>query len=388
MKEIKQLFITYGLVKIVIFSFIIGSSFLLPYAKDKYESNFIFPQNEKHSIFSGLKAWDGMHYLYIAKNGYGKASISNRFFPLYPLTIVGIHVFVPDYLLSGLISSTIFSFFALLIFYLLTRELFDENIAFKASLFFMVFPTSFFMSLVYSEALFIFLVLFLFYFLHKKNYLIAAFSVFFLIFTRPVGILTIIPLLLFYLFDKKKKKTVLRLPSFADPVDLTFYPQALVFLIPLLGVFFYFLFMQMTTGNYFSGFQDQSSVISSWRLENAINPIFFLKNLFSPHLQPHSYLDSFLDRMFFVIFLISLPFIYRFFNKTIFIYSILLGFIPLFGSFMSYMRYLLPVFPLFILMGVLTNSKKYSLLFFPLLFLCYSLQIVFIILYGLNYWVS
>ncbi len=295
---------------------------------------------------------------------------------------------VQNPLISSLISSTLFSFLALVAFYLLTKALFSQDIAYKASLFFIVFPTSFYMTVAYSEGLFLFLAVLLFYFLIKKQYFLSSICTFLLIFARPVGILVIIPLFLWYLLDKKKKKKTVRLPSFAEPVEIVVYPEVFFLILPLLGMVLYFLFMQHTTGNYFSGFLDQSRVISGWSIENAFNPIFFVKSLFSEHLQLHSFLDSVLDRIFFVIFILSVPFIYRYFHKSFFIYSLLLGFVPIFGSFMSYMRYLLPVFPIFILLGIISCHKKYSFLFFPLLLIFYSVQIVFVVLYGLNYWVS
>jgi hypothetical protein len=71
-------------------------------------------------------------------------------------------------------------------------------------------------------------------------------------------------------------------------------------------------------------------------------------------------MDSALDRGFFVLLLVLLPFVYRL-NKTWFFYTLPVGIVPALTSyFMSYRRYIMICFPVFVVLARLfdkTNSR-------------------------------
>jgi hypothetical protein len=95
--------------------------------------------------------WDGQHYLKLALGGYPlPADPSTAFYPLFPALIaLGIRIGL-DPIAAGLTVVTVCS---LAVFVLLPRLLPEED---KGSLWlFACFPTAFYLSVVYSEALFL-----------------------------------------------------------------------------------------------------------------------------------------------------------------------------------------------------------------------------------------
>lgn len=92
--------------------------------------------------------FDGVHYLAIAKYGYG-GLVGNEqvFFPLFPLLIN----LLGGSLLAGLLISNLCALFSGLLIY--------KHFGRWATVFFFTFPTAFFLGSVYSESLFIFLIL-------------------------------------------------------------------------------------------------------------------------------------------------------------------------------------------------------------------------------------
>jgi len=385
--ELKRVLILFLGIKLTLFLLLFLAASLLPYSKEMYERNFLYPANEKHSVVSAFKAWDGQHYVFLAEKGYQPEQESNRFSPLYPSTIWVVKQLVGNTIVAGLLVSTVFSFLAVYFLFSLTKLLFNKTVAFYTSLIFILFPTGFYLSLIYSEALFLFLVLAFFYYLFKRQYFLAGLFSLFIPLSRPVGMYILIPFILFFLLDRLKQKKVLLLPSFDRPVKITIFPQVVSLLFPFLGLGIYFMIMAHFTGGFLSGVTSLSS-IGSWQITNILSPDIFLKTLFSSNLTLHGFQTSIIDRLFFLSFVVSLPFLYKKLDKTLFIYALLLGSVPLFGSFMAYTRYLLPVFPLFIVLALLFSNKRLSFLLSPFLAFTFALQVFFCILYGLNYWIA
>jgi hypothetical protein len=242
-------------------------------------------------------------------------------------------------------------------------------------------------SLIYSESALLFLTSAFFYYLYSKKYFLAAIFVFFIPLTRPVGILIVVPYFVYWtinvwqLSKANIKKFLLKLIGMKE----TYY-----LLSPILGVLLYFLIMQFQTGNYWEGIRAlQSSVVGNWKLSNSLDPIYFLVNLFSPGaLAIHGFTNSIIDRVFFVFYCFSLIFIYKRLDKTMFVYALMLGMVPVFGNFMSYTRYVLMVFPIFMVLAKIFDEKKYEFLFYPTLFSMIMFQTLFLIMHALNYWVA
>ncbi len=95
--------------------------------------------------------WDAMHYLRLAEHGYvaaGDGRVSLVFFPLYPW-LVRLTAFVArDYMLAAFIVSGFASVAAALLLRRLARCDETEAVSRNAVWFFLIFPTSYFLSSV------------------------------------------------------------------------------------------------------------------------------------------------------------------------------------------------------------------------------------------------
>ena len=111
-----------------------------------------------HEFWNGFFRWDAGWYSLIARNGYSfhpeKAS-SVAFYPLYPYLARYVGVPFGSPFVGGLIVSNAAAVGA--IFYLrrLGTRLYGEPVGALASIFLLVFPTSFFLTAFYTEGLFV-----------------------------------------------------------------------------------------------------------------------------------------------------------------------------------------------------------------------------------------
>jgi len=218
------IFFIYRLIDFVITIF---SSFFIPYLG-------FFPYKEildKYNLprfLSSLANFDGVHYLLIAKNGY--TTYEQAFFPLYPILIKLFwpHAYITNYLF-GFVNSLIISNLSFLIgLYIFAKYLnvilgsandsrIDSGrvrsslarmtkISIWPIIFLLLFPTSFFFGIIYTEGLFFLLFIGTLYFLKKEKYYIAAFFAFLASLTRFIGVFLIIPILISQISRLKNKK--------------------------------------------------------------------------------------------------------------------------------------------------------------------------------------
>jgi hypothetical protein len=109
--------------------------------------------------------WDAHPYLRIAQAGYRTRSLHGGspfdqyylgFFPFYPMAVKAFAFALRSRLVSGLVVSYVASVFASWFLYLLVRIDGDHDEAWRAVLLLITFPTAYFLSAPYSEALFLF----------------------------------------------------------------------------------------------------------------------------------------------------------------------------------------------------------------------------------------
>jgi len=156
---------------------------------------------EQKSEFSKLflapwYRWDTGHYIEIADFGYDFDPILSVWPPFYPFLIKILGFIVKPTILSALLISNISFILALFLMYLLVKDLFDEDIAKKAILFTIVFPTSFFFVAGYTESFFLCLSVAVFLLLMKKKWLWAGLISALAALTRVQGLLLIIPIVI------------------------------------------------------------------------------------------------------------------------------------------------------------------------------------------------
>jgi len=373
--NLQKLIILTIIFKLAIILIIICAYFELPFNFEYYTYNFVYPSDEKFNVFSGFKTWDGQHYLSIAENGYPSGVTSNTaFYPLYPALIRGIgFFFLGNTLLSGILISNIFSILAIIYFYLFVKKMYDDKIAFTASILMISFITFFYTSVVYSEALFILLVIAFFYYFYEKKFYTCLLLSILIPLARPTGILVILPVIAYLFLERWNNKNVKETKS--SFLILGFISGFLIYL----GVMNYF------TGSFFSGFYAQNLFIANNSLSNLIDPVSWVyKNFINIQYTFNGFTTSILNRIIFGFYLVLLYYIYKNLDTTLFVYSLALGLIPaLTGNFMSYSRFILVVFPIFIVLALKFQKNSY-LLIIPF----FGIQILLLISHSLNYWVA
>jgi Gpi18-like mannosyltransferase len=163
-------------------------------------------------IMNMFNHWDAPHYVDIAKNWYvntGDQANFIVFFPLYPILI---HLFTFDYNyanLSALAISNVCSLIAFFYLYKLTKLEFDNKVATKAVIFLSIFPIAYFLSVPYTEGLFFALVIASIYYARLGKWQLAGAISMFAALTRLAGILLLPVLFVEYFHQKgwKPKKT-------------------------------------------------------------------------------------------------------------------------------------------------------------------------------------
>lgn len=316
--------------------------------------------NFKGGFLQSLSNWDGGHYLTIAEFGY-REKHQYAFFPMYPLAIRALNQLAHNYLLSAVLISWIAFFIGMQLLYKLIVFEFDKKIAEKTILSIIFFPTSFYFLAVYSESLFFLFAVSTFWFLRKKKLFLATIFAALASSTRVAGLALVLAFLLeVSLMQGINKKN--------------WY----VLLSPL-GFFIYCWYLFNNTGDpfYFTVAQSHWQRILSyptvgfWEAIKAVSGggnFTALFELFFTILGAGLVLRSF-----------------RFLPIAYGTYGFISVAMPLFTSTISSMpRFLLPIFPIFILIALVKGKYIY----FAYRLISIMLLSIFSILFINGYWVS
>ncbi len=201
----------------------------------------------QRSGFIGEVPWanfDGVHYLSIARNGYFQ--YEQAFFPFFPLLIKFLSVFFRDNaLFSALLIVHICFFTLLVVLWKLVRLDFSSQVASWTIVFLLFFPTSFFFLSIYTESLFLLLTIGSFYAARKNKWLLASILGAFATSTRFVGIF-LFPALIYEWWKSSidKKNNVKK------------YQLLYLLLIPL-GLSIYMMYLQTSVHDSFAFIHSQ-----------------------------------------------------------------------------------------------------------------------------------
>jgi hypothetical protein len=173
--------------------------------------------------------WDSVWFLRIAEHGYAHASPSGAgpaFFPLYPLLVRWLgDVLAGHYVLAGILVSLAASLVAFWLFHRLAEERLGVDGARRSLLYLALFPTTFFLLAVYSEALFLALALAAFVLAERGRWAGAWLATGLAILTRPIGV-ALLPALVVLAWHRGDRWRALR----SSPIALALgalYPIAL-----------------------------------------------------------------------------------------------------------------------------------------------------------------
>lgn len=375
--QVIALFITWRIGLIII---LLLSITLIPL---RSRDHFLGGGPTNYSISPQLFSWanfDGEHYLSIAIFGY--KPLEQAFFPLYPALIstlskpfsTDLSSAVFSGTLIGLLISHLFFLLALVLLWDLIRIDFSKRIACFTVVFLLIFPTSYYFGSVYNEAMFLFLTVASFYSARKNRWFLA--GVFGLIAsaTRVFGVL-LFPALLIDLWQQK----------------VSLKEGGWVFLIPL-GFLGYAVYQGLIFGDSLAFYRLQTLVGEQHQPGIVLLPqVYFryVKMLFMTDYQNPIYPTIILE-LFTGVFFFLLP-LYGYLKKIRLSYILFAfsGFIAttIQGSFSSLPRYVLVLFPGFLVMAiVLSNRSSWVKIFVFSSFIFWLMITTMMFLRG--YWVA
>lgn len=317
------------------------------------------------SFFQTFANWDGGHYLGIAEHGY-TLKYQYVFFPLYPILINLVAKLTSNYLLAGILISAVSSFLVVNLLFKLISLDFEKSIAQKAVLALLIFPLSFHFLTVYTESFFLLLVVCTFLFLRKKKFFWATIFAALSSATRLSGLAVVASLILSVLFTEGINKR---------NWYIIFAP---------LGFLLYCLYLYNQKGDPFYFISAQSHFWNGGLVLPGAAFVFAFKQLLIPGFIVNNF-RCLLDFAFTLFALITVWKISRKLSLDYAIYSIISLALPLFSPTIAAIpRYLITIFPIFIILGLQKNY--YLSLVYQ--FICLMLLSVYAILFFNGFWVS
>ena len=144
-----------------------------------------------------LQAWDGRWYRIVAGTGYllvpGRQS-DPAFFPLFPVLLRAGHALGLGYATAGLVIANLGFLGALVAFHALTRDLFDESMARRATAYLAVFPFGYAFSMIYPESIVLALIALAALSARRRRWGLAAVCAAAAALARPEGLFVALPL--------------------------------------------------------------------------------------------------------------------------------------------------------------------------------------------------
>ena len=317
------------------------------------------------TLWQSWYRWDSVHFSYLATHGYTDWW-RTAFFPLFPLLERYLAVLTGDPFIAGLIISNVAGLGMLVVLYRLVEEDFDSERAYRTALYLSVFPTAFFFAAAYTESLFLLFALLGFYYMRQGNWWLAGACGFFATLTRSTGLLLLVPFCYEYLHQHQFKLRTLRFDVFGGAI-----------IVAGLG-----LFMLYCYHRFHSFFPFSKAEHFMWSRDPQ-SPWFLIKNVIAGIAQSNGFLSfhalrNIIDasQILLILALIILSVVgpWRFpRNRWVYaIYGIVLFVVlqinpvkvnPIRGPFplQSFPRYMLEVFPAFIVLAALGKYRTVHL---------------------------
>lgn len=303
--------------------------------------------------------WDSKWYMRIAADGYStkiyEFNYANYgFFPLYPLLMRYLGAVIGSDYIAGLLISNIALLVACVYLYKLVRLDDDSSTALRSVKYLLFFPAAFILSGVFSEGLFLALLVVCFYYARKQNWLVVGILGFFLSLTRYIGVIAILPFLYEYLASKNFKFRQVK-------------PNALFLLLVPAGFLAYMVFVYYLTGDVLGYFHIQKA---GWgfSLSNPL-PLLFGASKNHPEMIAKSFV--FVGLALLLLFRKRIRFSYW----LLAMYSILIP--PFSSAIAGTLRFMVPIFPLYILLAKLGENRYFDLFAAAFLLLLQGFLMVF-----------
>ena len=378
MKRIVIYFLTW---KIFIFIFLVFSLATLPL-------QFDFLGGSINSYLNNPYVWsfvnfDGTHYLSIVIDGY--KPLTYFYFPFFPMLVR----LVSNILGSGSIIQTVnigiwlnnlFFITALAGLYKLVIIDYTRKIAYLTVILLLLFPTSFYFSAFYNESLFLALTIWCFYFARSRKWIAAGALGILASATRVVGI-ALLPALIIEVFLQKRNGDKKIIIPFLSAISV------------LIGLFVYIIYLYFKTGDPLE-FVNSVGIFGQQRSSSLVFlPQVFYRYIFKvlPNINYDYFpivLSTFLEIFSAVAFTFLVIFSFVRLRLSYAVYAAIAFLIPtLSGSFSSLPRYVLVLFPAFLLSAVFL--EKANKLVKALIFIVLTISLtITAALFFRGFWVS
>ncbi len=322
--------------------------------------NFLGGTLSRYTQIPYLWSWlnfDGEHYLSLVQYGY--RPLEYFFFPGYSLatqflsSVLGTSAV--QIALSGLFVSHITFTLALLGLVKLIQLDYSEKVAHITILLLLLFPTSFFFGSFYTESLFLCEVVWAFYYARRGNWTLAGIVAFLATGTRIVGIAL---LFAFLVEGYVQGKSIF---------SKTFVKAVAASAIGALGIIAYMIFLYEKTGDPLNFFTSLHSVFGEQRSSSIVllPQVFYRYFVRILPVINYTYIPqvftTYLEIVSGILFLVLTVFVFLKLRASYAMYMIFGYIIPtLSGSFSSFPRYALVLFPGFIVSALyLQNCPSY-----------------------------
>ncbi len=309
-----------------------------------------------------LNAWaqfDGVHYLTIIIHGYRGTDLIQAFFPLYPLVIKLLAITTINILFLGIATSTVCFVVALFAITRLSKLIAPSASSLRIVLLLLFFPTSFFFTSFYTESLFLMLIVLSFWSIEKKSFALAGILGALASATRLTGIF-VLPALLFVWWNHYKYM------GFKGMIKPKVIASLVWCCLPILGLGSYMLYLNQNFSDpiLFVHVQDKFGALRETdKLILLYQVIFrYVKMLLTVYPLSLTYFTVVFEFATGILGLIGTILVYKFLPRHYFIYTFLSYITPtLTGTFSSMPRYLLTIFPIFIVLSLKLSPKVFKI---------------------------
>lgn len=300
-----------------------------------------------------LIQWDGQHYLSVARDGYKKFPCGYNsdyicgnvgWFPLLPLLSRMMAITGIGYNWAIILTSWLLFWAGILIFYGLISKRFGERAALYSLLAMLIFPGSFYFLTAFPNSLFFLLAVIFFLYLDKEKYRWLWLSTGLLTLTHPSASIIALPVLYLIIRNWKRHDTKTR-------------QWLILSLVSMASAFFvYFGYYWLKFDDFFLYFHFQSQSYY------AHQPTFPLIPIVNQFMHPSANWPVLVMLAYIVVITIV------YFNKKIpvswqiFMFALLL-FTPTMGTTDCYYRHIEAAFPLYVMIGLKTDTHPGKYLF-------------------------
>jgi Gpi18-like mannosyltransferase len=322
-----------------------------------YLSDIALPMvsnDEARDVVGIWNRWDTNWYARIVDQGYSltageKSSVA--FFPLYPLLMSIIKPIIGNTVAAGLLISNT-AFLAVLIFlYRLTEAKIENQATAGRTVFYIAsFPTAFFFTAAYTESLFLLLSVMAAYYAYQRQWLWAATCGALCAATRSFGVLIWIVVMAEWLSTHGWTVSTMRQPmawkNLREAIRTRFWTLLVICLIPL-GLLAYMLYLVATFNDPIAFWTTQSA----WGFSN-IGPVAIIVRDIGRVTRGELPYFTYLNIVAFLVVLgLCIP-IGRQLGAGYVVYTLLSVLLPMFSRTESMIRYILVLFPVFMVAGL------------------------------------